>query len=128
MMKIVILVLAFCCHCHRFLDVIPHYGHHGYGQGISARYFRKAQGHGYGLDYYTPIYGNYGYGNGYGYNGLGYGGYGYNGLGYGGYGYNGLGYGGYGYNGLGYGGYGYNNLGYGGYGYGRYGYGYNRHF
>ena len=68
-----------------FVDVIPHYSHHGYGHGVSARYFRKAQNLGYGLGY-----GNLGYG-GYG---LGYGGYGmgYGGLGYGGYG---LGYGGY---------------------------------
>ncbi|KAF8794588.1 hypothetical protein HNY73_002559 [Argiope bruennichi] len=66
-------------------DVIPHIAHHGHGHGISSRYFRKAQGHGYGLGYG-------GYGLGYG----GYGGYGYGGLG--GYGYGGLGgYGGFGY-------------------------------
>ncbi|XP_055931971.1 neuropeptide-like protein 31 [Argiope bruennichi] len=88
MMKTVILVLALVAIAACSLDVIPHYSHHGYGHGISSRYFRKAQGHGYGLGYG-------GYGLGYG----GYGGYGYGGLGgYGGYGYNGLGgYGGFGY-------------------------------
>ncbi|KAF8794577.1 hypothetical protein HNY73_002548 [Argiope bruennichi] len=98
MMKTLIVVLALVAIAACSLDVIPHYSHHGYGHGISSRYFKKAQGHGYG-----------GYGLGYGGYGLGYGGYG---LGYGGYG---LGYGGYGYGGLGYGGYGYGGLGYGGY-------------
>ncbi|GFY72888.1 hypothetical protein TNIN_407771 [Trichonephila inaurata madagascariensis] len=98
MMKAVIL-LALVAIAVASVDVIPHYSHHGNGHGISSRYFRKAQGHGYGLGYD-------GYGLGYGGYGLGYGGYG---LGYGGYG---LGYGGYG---LGYGGYGYGGLGYGGY-------------
>ncbi|GBM37724.1 hypothetical protein AVEN_17380-1, partial [Araneus ventricosus] len=68
-----LLVLALVSIAACSLDVIPHYSHHGHGHGISSRYFRKAQGHGYG--------------------GLGYGGYGYDGLGYGGYG---LGYGGFG--------------------------------
>ncbi|GBN12239.1 hypothetical protein AVEN_50943-1 [Araneus ventricosus] len=61
--QIVVLALVAIAACS--LDVIPHYSHHGHGHGISTRYFRKAQGHGYG--------------------GLGYGGYGYGGLGYGGY-------------------------------------------
>ncbi|XP_055931967.1 neuropeptide-like protein 30 [Argiope bruennichi] len=88
--KILVLALVAIAACS--LDVIPHYSHHGYGHGISSRYFRKAQGHGYG-----------GYGLGYGGYGLGYGG-------YGGYGYGGLGgYGGYGYGGLG----GYGSFGYG---------------
>ncbi|KAF8794578.1 hypothetical protein HNY73_002549 [Argiope bruennichi] len=91
MMKTLIVVLALVAIAACSLDVIPHYSHHGHGHGISSRYFRKPQGHGYG-----------GYGLGYGGYGLGYGGYG---LGYGGYGYGGLGYGGYGYGGLGYGGY-----------------------
>lgn len=72
------------------VDVIPHYSHHGHGYGVSSRYFRKAQGHSYGLGYGDLGYG--GYGLGYGGYGLGYGGLGYAGLGYGGYG---LGYGGY---------------------------------
>ncbi|GFT40846.1 hypothetical protein NPIL_48691 [Nephila pilipes] len=77
-----ILVLAFVAIAAASLDVIPHYSHHGHGHGISSRYFRKAEGHGYGLGYG-------GYGLGYGGYGLGYGGYG---LGYGGLGYRGLGY------------------------------------
>ncbi|GFX01029.1 hypothetical protein TNCV_4579951 [Trichonephila clavipes] len=77
-----ILLLALVAIAAASLDVIPHYSHHGHGHGISSRYFRKAQGHGYGLGY-----------DGYGYGGLGYG-YGYGGLGYGGYGL-GYGYGGY---------------------------------
>lgn len=79
--------------CASMVDVIPHYGKYG-GHGVSSRYFRKAQGLGYGL----------------GYGGLGYGGYGLGGLGYGGYGLGGVGYGGYGLGGLGYGA----GLGYGG--------------
>lgn len=96
-----IAVLALAAIVAASLDVIPHYSHHGHGHGVSTRYFKKAQGHGYGLGY--GGYGGYGlgyggYGLGYGRNGLGYdGGYG---LGYGGYGYGGFG--GYG---LGYGGY-----------------------
>ncbi|KAF8794575.1 hypothetical protein HNY73_002546 [Argiope bruennichi] len=91
MMKTVIVVLALVAIAACSLDVIPHYSHHGHGYGISNRYFKKAQLHGYG-----------GYGLGYGGYGLGYGGYG---LGYGGYGYGGLRFGGYSYGGLGYGGY-----------------------
>ncbi|GBN12231.1 hypothetical protein AVEN_50936-1 [Araneus ventricosus] len=95
MMKTLILVLALVAIAACSLDVIPHYSHHGYGHGINTRYFRRAQGHGYGLGYggYGLVYGGYG---------LGYGGYGYGGLGgYGGYGYGGLG-GGYGGSGYGY--------------------------
>lgn len=78
------------------VDVIPHYNNYGYnyGNGVSARYFRKAQD----LGYYGRNYFGYGYGNGYGYAPYGYGyspyGYGYAPIGYGyGLGY-GLGYGG----------------------------------
>lgn len=83
--QIVLLALAVIASAS-LVDIIPHYSYHGYGHGVSARYFRKAQGHGYGL-------GNGGYGLGYGGYGLGYGGLGLGaGLGYGAYG---LGYGGY---------------------------------
>lgn len=75
--------------CASLVDVIPHYSYKGYGNGVSSRYFRKAQGLGYGLGYagYGLGYGGYGLGDG-GY-GLGYGGFGlgYGDLGYGGYGY-----------------------------------------
>ncbi|GBN17241.1 hypothetical protein AVEN_180055-1 [Araneus ventricosus] len=97
------------------VDVIRHHSRHGYGDGVSARYFHKAEGHHgilsgiYGLGYggYYGVYGDapydYDYLNGYyGYDGLGYGLYGYGPYGYyGRYGFP-YGYGGYG---LGYGGY-----------------------
>ncbi|KFM82993.1 hypothetical protein X975_09780, partial [Stegodyphus mimosarum] len=91
MMKaVVLLVLVLAAVAYgSYVDVIPHYSKHGHGHGISTRYFRKAQGHGYGgygLDYgsYGGGYGGYGLG-GYGGYGSGYGG----SLGYGGYGYGG---------------------------------------
>ncbi|GBN36908.1 hypothetical protein AVEN_32702-1, partial [Araneus ventricosus] len=88
-LALVLAMAAVVCAQHG-VDVIRHHSRHGHGDGVSARYFRKAEGHHgigsgiYGLGYggYYGVYGDapydYGYGNGYyGYDGLGYGGYGY---------------------------------------------------
>lgn len=91
------MVFAVVVSSSHIVDVIPHYNHyvHKYGDGVSASYFHKAQGHayyghGYGKGYgyvYAPVkyvYAPHGYGYGLGYKGMGHGyGFGYSGHFYG---------------------------------------------